>query len=71
MKEYFQFFVKALPLTIGVALTLTALCFMVEFYSRGIDFEDEEFWAFCFFFVVGFPTLLWGVNHLVGINGTT
>ena len=66
MKEYFRFFAKALPLTIGVALTLTGLCFLVDFYDRGLYFTYEEFWAFCFYFVIGFPTLFWGVNHLAG-----
>ncbi len=49
---------------IGTALTLTSLCFLVEFYNKGLHLDNDEFWAFAFFFAVGFPLLSWGINHL-------
>lgn len=64
MKELFSFFTKSLPLTIGIALTLTGLCFLVKFYHHGLHISNDEFGGFIFYFIIGFPTLLWGVQHL-------
>ena len=64
MKEFFRFFVTAIPFTVGMLLSLIALCFLVEFYDRGLDFDNGEFWVFVIFFVVGFPSMIFGINKL-------
>jgi hypothetical protein len=55
MKSLFFFFIKTLPFALGVVLVLTSLAFLV-------DFENEDFWAFVFFAIIGIPTLLYGIN---------
>ncbi|MBW2165937.1 MAG: hypothetical protein JRG74_07520 [Deltaproteobacteria bacterium] len=64
MKEFFRFFVTAIPFTVGMLLSLIALCFLLKFYDRGLDFDNEEFWGFVIFFVVGFPSMIFGINKL-------
>ena len=64
MKEFFRFFVTAIPFTVGMLLSLIALCFLVEFYDRGLDFDNVEFRVFVIFFVVGFPSMIFGINKL-------
>ena len=64
MKEFFRFFVTAIPFTVGMLLSLIALCFLVEFYDRGLDFDNWEFRVFVIFFVVGFPSMIFGINKL-------
>jgi hypothetical protein len=61
--KFFRFLSHALPLTLGVMFTLISLSFLVEFLDRGLDFE-EEFFAFVFWFVIGFPLLLSGTNRI-------
>lgn len=67
MKNFFQFFIRSIPLTIGLILTLFALGFLVQFVERGAylsNFGNEDIWGFIFFAAVGVPTLLFGVNKL-------
>ena len=64
MKEFFSLFIKTLPFTIGIILTLISLTFLIEFS----DFEDEEFWSFVFFAAIGIPTLLYGINKASNEN---
>lgn len=67
MKNFAQFFIKSIPLTIGLILTLFALSFLVQFVERGAhlsDIDNEDIWGFIFFAVAGVPTLLYGVNKL-------
>lgn len=64
MQEFIRYWIRALPFTAGMALSLIALCFLVEFYDRGLDFEDGEIWAFVFFFAIGYPMLLFGIQKL-------
>ena len=65
MKNFFQFFIRSIPLTIGLILTLFALGFLVQFVESGAylsNFGNEDIWGFIFFAAVGVPTLLFGVN---------
>ena len=71
MKSFFRFWLKAIPFTIGMALSLIALCFLVEFYDRGLDFDEEYLWLFAAFFLTGFPTLIYGMNRLAEKNAET
>ena len=66
MKEFFRFFVTAIPFTVGMLLTLIALCCLIEFYDRGLDLHRGRtvFWVFVIFFVVGFPSMIFGINKL-------
>ena len=64
MKDYLQMLLRALPFTLGVALSLVGLCYLVRFYDYGLDFEDEYIWMFAVFFGLGFPTLIYGLNRL-------
>lgn len=63
MKEFFRFFLKALPMAIGLILCLTSLTYLVEFSVSGYHAE-ENFLAFAFIAVVGIPTLLYGIRKL-------
>jgi len=65
MKSFLSFFIKVLPFTFGVILILTSLAFLVDFTGQSLDFgdlEDEEFWSFVFFAIIGIPILLFGIN---------
>ena len=64
MKSFIKYFFNALPLTLGMILTLLALSFLVKFYDYGLDFEEPEFWIFGGLFILGFPLLIWGTNRL-------
>ena len=64
MKKHIKFFLAALPLTVGVTLTLIGLCFLVEFFDRGLRLDKEDFWTFVAFFSIGFPVMLFGANYL-------
>jgi len=68
MKYFFRYILRSLPLTVGIILSIIALCFLVQFYDRGLDFEAEEFWAFSIFFIIGFPLLVWGIDYLSRIT---
>ena len=63
MKSLLRYWVRSLPFTIGVAAILIAMCFLVSFYQRGLDFE-EEFWTFVVFSLVGMPLMLFGIEKL-------
>ena len=65
MKSFIRLFLKTLPFTIGVILILTSLAFLTDQYRY---FEDERFWAFVFFAVIGIPTLLFGINKASNEN---
>ena len=65
MKRALSFLIKTLPFALGVVLVLTSLAFLVEFTDQRLhigDLEDEEFWAFVFFAMIGVPTLLYGIK---------
>ena len=66
MKEFFRFFVTAIPFTVGMLLSLIALCFLLKFYDSGFELHrhGNEFWCFVIFFVVGFPSMIFGINKL-------
>lgn len=53
-----------MPFTIGMALSLVSLCFLVQFYDDGLDFDAEYIWLFVAFFLTGFPTLVHGIREL-------
>jgi hypothetical protein len=63
MKDYFIFFKRTLPITLGMIFTLIALCFLVKFYDYGFHFKDDlEYVYFIIFFLIGFPMLMFGIN---------
>lgn len=63
MKDYFHFFKRTLPITLGMIFTLISLCFLVKFYDYGFHFEDDvEYVYFIIFFIIGFPMLMFGIN---------
>ena len=67
MRNFFQFFSKSIPLTIGLILTLFALSFLIQFVENGAflsDIDSKDIWGFIIFAMVGVPTLLYGVNKL-------
>lgn len=64
MKDFFRFFVSAIPFTVGMLLSLIGLCFLVEFYDEGLYFGGGGFRSFVIFFLVGFPSVIFGVNKL-------
>lgn len=67
MKSFLLLFFKALPFTIGVILTLTALAFLADVIQGDIglgDLNDREFQVFALFALLGIPCLLFGVFKL-------
>lgn len=62
MKIFLRFFLRSLPLVVGVIFSLTALVFLVEFAAKKL--EVENFWSFVIFAVVGLPLMLFGINRL-------
>ncbi len=66
MKELISFVIKALPFTVGLILSLTALSFLVGFTdsARLSKMGDDDFIAFVVLSIVGFPTLLFGMKQL-------
>jgi len=67
MKNFAQFFIRSIPLVVGLIITLFALGFLASFVEDGAnlsDFDNEDIWGFIFFAFVGVPTLLYGVNKL-------
>ena len=64
MKLFLRFWLKSMPFTLGMALSLISLCFLVRFYDYGLDFDEEYIWLFIAFFLTGFPTLIHGINKL-------
>ena len=71
MKSFLTFFIKLLPFTVGVVLTLTSLAYLADFTDQSLDFGDlvdEEFLAFVFFAVIGVPMLLFGINKASNEN---
>lgn len=64
MKAFIRGWFRAIPFTVGMALSLIALSFLVRSYDYGLDFDEEEIWIFVIFFFAGFPTLVHGINVL-------
>ena len=62
--SFIKFYFKAIPLAIGMILTLVSLTFLASFFNYGQDFDEPDFWIFLATFMVGFPVLLWGTNKL-------
>lgn len=73
MKNFARFFAKSLPFVAGIICTLTALAFLVsllvelsshpKYFSKSI-LDQEKFWAFVTFAVIGLPLILFGINRL-------
>jgi hypothetical protein len=66
IKEFLLFWIRALPLVIGIISTLTAFAFLIEF-TAGASFdnlEDEEFWGFVLFALIGLPLTLFSIDRL-------
>lgn len=73
MKNFIRFFIRSLPFVVGIICTLTAFSFLVSllvklashpiYYSTSI-LDQEKFWAFVIFSVIGLPLILFGINHL-------
>ncbi|BCO31169.1 hypothetical protein TspCOW1_12720 [Thiohalobacter sp. COW1] len=72
MKELLNFYVKALPITLGLIFSLTALSFLIDFTdsARLSDIGEEDFLTFLILAIVGIPTLLFGIKKLSS-EGTT
>lgn len=72
MKELLSFFLKALPLSLGLILSLTALSFLVGFTdsARLANIGEEDFVTFLVLAIVGIPMLLFGIKKLSS-DGTT
>ena len=66
MKNFMRFAIHSLPMVLGIICSLTALAFLVEFASRASfgNLEDEEYWGFVLFSLVGLPLTLFGINRL-------
>ncbi|MEJ2061018.1 MAG: hypothetical protein P8Y64_11130 [Gammaproteobacteria bacterium] len=64
MKAFFLLWWRSLPFTVGMAASLIALCFLVRFYDYGLELDSEYIWLFMLFFLVGFPTLIFGIKKL-------
>ena len=61
MKGYYKFIISAFPFTLGMILTLISLSCLVDW---GLDFDEGIFWGFIAFFIIGFPTMLFGIKKL-------
>jgi len=68
MRAAVRNWLRALPFTVGIALSLIALCYLVRFYDRGLDFDEGDIWTFAALFLIGFPTLIHGINVLARNN---
>ena len=66
MKELVHFFLKALPFTAGLILSLTALSFLINFTdsARLSNMEEEDFITFVLLCILGIPMLLFGIKKL-------
>lgn len=66
MKELLSFFVKALPLSLGLILSLTALSFLIGFTDGAhlSNIGEDDFVTFLVLAIVGIPTLLFGIKKL-------
>lgn len=66
MRELLRFSVRALPLTLGLVLVLTALSFLVGFAdgAHPSKFAEEDFVTFVLLSIVGIPMLLFGIKKL-------
>jgi hypothetical protein len=72
MKNYIKFTIKSLPLVFGLILTLISLTFLIGFATDIYveKFQEIEFILFVVFAVIGFPTLLYGINYLANNKAT-
>ena len=61
MKKLVYFFLKALPFTAGLILSLTAISFLVNFTD---NMEEEGFIIFVLLCILGIPMLLFGIKML-------
>lgn len=57
-----KIFFRGIPLAIGVLLTIISFVFIIELGR--IDFEEEEFWGFVFYGLLGIPTIFVGLGLL-------
>lgn len=66
MKNFMSFFLRALPLSLGLILCLTALSFLVSFTGAEqlTDIAEEGFLTFVVLSIAGIPTLLFGIIKL-------
>lgn len=66
MKELLGFFIKSIPMALGLILSLTALSFLVNFTDNAhlSSIGEEDFVTFAALAIVGIPTLLFGIRKL-------
>ena len=62
MKNFFQFFVSALPFTAGLILCLISLTYLVQFTDD--IYEEEYLHMFVCIAALGIPTILFGMRKL-------
>ena len=65
---FIKFFVRSVPLLVGMILTLISLTYLVSFVNYGQEYDEPYFWIFVILFVLGFPLLLWGTNKFNADN---
>jgi hypothetical protein len=53
---------QGIPLAAGILLTIVSFIFIIELGS--IDFEEDGFWGFVFFGLVGIPSIFVGLGIL-------
>lgn len=63
MKDFFYFFLRAIPFTIGLILCLISLTYLVQFTSHSYSAE-ETLYMFIGLAAVGIPTILFGISRL-------
>lgn len=66
MKSFFQFFLKTIPFTAGIILTLIATNLLV---GDCFWYYEFEFWGFLIFAVIGIPTVVYGIKILSDKKG--
>jgi hypothetical protein len=66
MKDLLKYFVKAIPLSLGLILSLTALSFLVAFTDGAelSELGESNFLSFLVLALLGIPTLLFGIERL-------
>jgi hypothetical protein len=68
MKQILKLFVRGIPLAAGILLTLVSFVFIIELGS--IDFEEEGFWGFVFFGLLGIPSIFVGLDMLCQLESS-
>ena len=73
MKNFLKYTIKSLPMVFGLILTLISLTFLIGFATdiHVANFQEINFTLFVVFAVIGFPTLLFGINYLANNVSTS